>query len=659
MRMQKKLYEDGKKTTYLNDEKIQALENIGFDWGKRKGDALWDEKFQELLQFKETFGHCHVPIKWSENRILGRWVSTQRKEYKNWREGKRSLMTDERHRRLEAVGFAWAGNDSTTDNSTGCSNNSGQLSQMETATTSAETTLPMIDAARGANADPPGCIDHSGKDEPEGCITRSGEIDSSGCVYPSEIDETTVPILNVTGGGNAESEGCIDQSGKDESEDCNDHSETDESSERCSLSRSSSCSTIVVGDSAFVTLWPKRQMRLEIAPLAAFPLTFASDQSSRLTVWLPALFTSNLRLSLSGGANRRLLMFSVVVVVAAYPCLVSFSVTIMSSAPVVVQQPLEERLRVAPSHKSASFASRKRASFWFQNWLAISQFLDPLRIPNSYVNYQCVWWKAMAANDRNSPVFDGGLAYDLLPSVTRWAAASPVVSWYPRFHHANVELRTAYLDQAMEQVLLSLPQSPQQAKVRLVLLGGGYDLRLIRMALKYNATAIENTAAATTTSSSSSVIAETIEVDLPQVIAAKQRILKERFLRRRPELKNIIDSVQTFPIDLNDLEGVRKLLHEFILVPSSNGDDLITVFVFEAVLIYLDEGIPSQLLALLSQAVRSAKGKGAILVADTLPLSDVDASEDLARKELETLGWVLKDWNLKPGRTRHLGWAAT
>ena len=314
--------------------------------------------------------------------------------------------------------------------------------------------------------------------------------------------------------------------------------------------------------------------------------------------------------------------------------------------PVVIRQPIEERLRVAPSHKSASFASRKRASFWFQQWLALSQFLDPLRIPNSHVNYQCVWWKAMAANDRRSPVFDEGLAYDLLPSATRWAVASPFVSWYPRFHHANVELRTAYLDQAMEQVLSSL--QPQK-KVRLVLLGGGYDLRSIRMAQKYNATP--------TTSTTTSIIAETIEVDLPPVVAAKQKLLQKRFLKRRPDLKRIIDNVRTFPVDLNDLESVRQLLNECIV--TSSNEDCLTVFVFEAVLIYLDKGIPSKLLALLSQAVQTANGKGALLFADTLPLSDVEGSEDLARRELKGLGWTLKDWCPKPGRTRHLGWATT
>lgn len=243
----------------------------------------------------------------------------------------------------------------------------------------------------------------------------------------------------------------------------------------------------------------------------------------------------------------------------------------------------------------------------------------------------------MAGNDRTSPVFDEGLAYDLLPSLTRWAISSPIVSLYPRFLHANVELRTAYLDQAMEQVM-----SEQPPKVRLVLLGGGYDLRLIRMAHKYGP----------------DVVTELIHVDLPQVIAAQQKNLRERLLKRRPALKHIIENVKMIPVDLNELEQVRQLLTEAIST-SSTSSDCLTVFVLEAVLIYLDEGVPRQLLALLSQTVHATpSGKGALLFADTLPLSDVSGDHNVAHSELESLGWTLNDWSLKPGRTRHLGWAA-
>ena len=53
----------------------------------------------------------------------------------------------------------------------------------------------------------------------------------------------------------------------------------------------------------------------------------------------------------------------------------------------------------------------------------------------------CLWWKAIAGNDKSSPVHDYSLSYDLLPPVTRWIVSSRLCRLYPRLHHANVEIR--------------------------------------------------------------------------------------------------------------------------------------------------------------------------------------------------------------------------
>jgi hypothetical protein len=42
----------------LTPEKVAALESIGFDWGKRKGQYAWDEKFAMLRAYKEKHGDC-------------------------------------------------------------------------------------------------------------------------------------------------------------------------------------------------------------------------------------------------------------------------------------------------------------------------------------------------------------------------------------------------------------------------------------------------------------------------------------------------------------------------------------------------------------------------------------------------------------------------
>ena len=88
----------------MTQRKINALNALGFQWAKRKGDTSWNEKFQELKQYREEHGNCklstilwvqafvrnvplklsipisgigEVPTKYPKNPALGRWVSTQ------------------------------------------------------------------------------------------------------------------------------------------------------------------------------------------------------------------------------------------------------------------------------------------------------------------------------------------------------------------------------------------------------------------------------------------------------------------------------------------------------------------------------------------------------------------------------------------------------
>jgi len=88
----------------------------------------------------------------------------------------------------------------------------------------------------------------------------------------------------------------------------------------------------------------------------------------------------------------------------------------------------------------------KRAWVTFRTLLPILHLFDRFRTPESSLNRACLWWKAIAGNDEKSPVFDNGLAYDLLPPGSRIIVGRRVVRFYPRLHHANVEIRTAYLN---------------------------------------------------------------------------------------------------------------------------------------------------------------------------------------------------------------------
>ncbi|MEO6787687.1 MAG: helicase associated domain-containing protein, partial [Chthoniobacteraceae bacterium] len=79
------------------------LEAIGFAWehdGRWPRDR-WEERFTQLLAFRERFGHTRVPAKWKENIPLGHWVAVQR-EFR-----RKGMLSATRIQRLEGLGFEW------------------------------------------------------------------------------------------------------------------------------------------------------------------------------------------------------------------------------------------------------------------------------------------------------------------------------------------------------------------------------------------------------------------------------------------------------------------------------------------------------------------------------------------------------------------------
>jgi hypothetical protein len=64
----------------------------------------WDERFQEVVDFKKINGHPNVPVR---SGSLGMWINTQRKQYRLLKEGKRSSLTNDRREKLESIGFVF------------------------------------------------------------------------------------------------------------------------------------------------------------------------------------------------------------------------------------------------------------------------------------------------------------------------------------------------------------------------------------------------------------------------------------------------------------------------------------------------------------------------------------------------------------------------
>jgi hypothetical protein len=105
-RMEKKALDERRKSS-MTDGKEQALEEVGFVWAKRKGQASWDEKYRDLRRYCQRNGDCNVPTKYNNNPALGRWVSTQRSQYKQFQRDFPTHMNAERHSKLTKLGFKW------------------------------------------------------------------------------------------------------------------------------------------------------------------------------------------------------------------------------------------------------------------------------------------------------------------------------------------------------------------------------------------------------------------------------------------------------------------------------------------------------------------------------------------------------------------------
>jgi len=84
----------------LTPQKVELLNMIGFDWHRtRKTMVSWELMFERLQQFKQKYGHTRVPVKWSQDRKLGKWVSRMRQE--------KDKLYPERIAALNRIAFDW------------------------------------------------------------------------------------------------------------------------------------------------------------------------------------------------------------------------------------------------------------------------------------------------------------------------------------------------------------------------------------------------------------------------------------------------------------------------------------------------------------------------------------------------------------------------
>ena len=96
-------YKESKKSS-MTKQRIRALEKLDFEW---KLYLTFEERLSQLADYKQKNGDCNVPSSTKEYGNLGCYVHRQRKEYKKYKESKKSSMTEVRIRALEKLGFKW------------------------------------------------------------------------------------------------------------------------------------------------------------------------------------------------------------------------------------------------------------------------------------------------------------------------------------------------------------------------------------------------------------------------------------------------------------------------------------------------------------------------------------------------------------------------
>ena len=86
----------------LPDERKRRLDSLGFVWNSVK--ELWETGYKELSAYFEEHGNCLAPQSFvaKSGFSLGVWVSKQRRDFK------KNKLSDERKKRLDALGFVWS-----------------------------------------------------------------------------------------------------------------------------------------------------------------------------------------------------------------------------------------------------------------------------------------------------------------------------------------------------------------------------------------------------------------------------------------------------------------------------------------------------------------------------------------------------------------------
>jgi len=94
-----------KKPSAMTQERIDALEEIGFIWSMH--EQLWNMRYNELKDYKAYHGDCLVPQIFPSNQQLSKWIDVQRTQFRRLQDGKHSQLSPERMELLQKIDFVW------------------------------------------------------------------------------------------------------------------------------------------------------------------------------------------------------------------------------------------------------------------------------------------------------------------------------------------------------------------------------------------------------------------------------------------------------------------------------------------------------------------------------------------------------------------------
>ena len=93
--------QDGKPSR-LTLQKVQQLTDIGFVFRQVSKSCTWEERIEQLKQYRQKNGHVRVP---KSDPQLGVFVNRQRYEYSKYKSGRQSTMNETRLQDLESLDF--------------------------------------------------------------------------------------------------------------------------------------------------------------------------------------------------------------------------------------------------------------------------------------------------------------------------------------------------------------------------------------------------------------------------------------------------------------------------------------------------------------------------------------------------------------------------